>query len=209
MPASYPTSVFAPATKNPGDVIQAAHVNDLQTEVTAIEDGILNGTAPVTSSNLTVRGLASAAAQPRCILRHGQTQSMPDGVWTGLNFDTEDEDVGAMHSTVSNSSRVTITSTGIYELCASVYFTPNSSGVRGLRFMKNDVTILPGVTFVLGFSNNSVGNGLALTAKHRFTTSGDYVTAQGIQIAVAAGLNVSDSTQAHLMSMFAVSRELL
>ncbi len=56
--ASYPTSVFAPASKNSGDVIQAAHVNDLQAEVTAIEGGLLNGTAPLNSSNSTVASLS-------------------------------------------------------------------------------------------------------------------------------------------------------
>lgn len=55
--ASYPTSVKAFTTKNTGDVIQAAHVNDLQDEVTAIETGITAGTAHLASSNSTVANL--------------------------------------------------------------------------------------------------------------------------------------------------------
>lgn len=55
--ASYPTSPKAFTTKNTGDVIQAAHVNDLQDEVTAIETGLLTGTANFHSSNSSVANL--------------------------------------------------------------------------------------------------------------------------------------------------------
>jgi hypothetical protein len=41
MPASYPTSVKTYTTKNNGDSIQAAHVNELQDEVTAIETDLI------------------------------------------------------------------------------------------------------------------------------------------------------------------------
>lgn len=51
MSASYPTSVKSFVTRNAGDTIQPAHVNDLQDEVNAIESGLLTGTAPVSASN--------------------------------------------------------------------------------------------------------------------------------------------------------------
>lgn len=51
---SYPTSVFSPTSKSAGQVIQAAHVNDLQDEIVAIETGLTQGTAPLNSSNSTV-----------------------------------------------------------------------------------------------------------------------------------------------------------
>ena len=41
--ASYPTSIFAPSAKNTGDTVQAAHVNDLDNEVVAVETGLRNG----------------------------------------------------------------------------------------------------------------------------------------------------------------------
>src|SRR3990167_245141 len=58
MAASYPTSVKSFTTKNTSDAIQAAHVNDLQDEVAAIEGGLLNGTAPLNSSNSTLAALS-------------------------------------------------------------------------------------------------------------------------------------------------------
>lgn len=55
---SFPGSVKSFTTKNSGDVIQAAHVNDIQDEVNAIEAGYINGTAPLNSSKSTVATLS-------------------------------------------------------------------------------------------------------------------------------------------------------
>lgn len=62
--ASYPTSVKSYTTKSDGagNKIFAAHINDLQDEVTAIEDGLLNGTAPVNSSRITAPSLQISGA---------------------------------------------------------------------------------------------------------------------------------------------------
>lgn len=51
---SFPTSVWAPTTKSNGAVIDASHINDLQNEVVALEDGYLNSKAPIASSNASV-----------------------------------------------------------------------------------------------------------------------------------------------------------
>lgn len=47
MPASYPTSAKTFTTKSdgPGNTILAAHVNDLQLEVTAVEQDLISGLA--------------------------------------------------------------------------------------------------------------------------------------------------------------------
>lgn len=56
--ASYPGAVKSFVSRNAGDVIQPAHINDLQDEVNAIEAGLLNGTAPLNSSNSTMASLS-------------------------------------------------------------------------------------------------------------------------------------------------------
>lgn len=56
--ASFPTSVFAPASRSNGQTIDAAHVNDVQDEIVAIEGGFRNGTAPLNSSGSTVATLS-------------------------------------------------------------------------------------------------------------------------------------------------------
>lgn len=62
MAASYPTSAKTFTTKSNGDTIQPGHVNDLQDEVAAIEAGLLNGTAPLNSSNSTLANLSVPGA---------------------------------------------------------------------------------------------------------------------------------------------------
>jgi hypothetical protein len=55
--ASYPTSVKTFTTRSPGQTIGSAHINEIQDEVNALEAGLLNGTAPLNSSNSTVANL--------------------------------------------------------------------------------------------------------------------------------------------------------
>ena len=62
MAASYPGSVKSFTNKSNGQAIEASHVNDLQDEVNAIEAGLLNGTAPLTSSRAIVGALSAAAS---------------------------------------------------------------------------------------------------------------------------------------------------
>lgn len=57
MAASYPGAVKAFASRANGQTIDASHINDLQDEVTALESGLLNGTAPLTSSRASVASL--------------------------------------------------------------------------------------------------------------------------------------------------------
>ena len=56
--ASFPGSVKSFATRSAGQTIQPAHVNDLQDEVNAIEDGYINGTAHLNSSHSTLAALS-------------------------------------------------------------------------------------------------------------------------------------------------------
>lgn len=55
--ASFPTSVKSFASRSNGQAIDAGHVNDLQDEVNALEDGYLNGTARLNSSGSTLNTL--------------------------------------------------------------------------------------------------------------------------------------------------------
>jgi hypothetical protein len=53
--ASYPNSIWSPTTKNTNDVIQAAHVNDAQAEIVALESDLL--ATSWTNYNPTLSGL--------------------------------------------------------------------------------------------------------------------------------------------------------
>src|SRR5260221_3626846 len=56
--AAFPNAVKVFTTKNSGDTIQPVDINDLQDEVNAIEDGLLNGKAGLNSSNSTLANLS-------------------------------------------------------------------------------------------------------------------------------------------------------
>lgn len=63
--ASFPTAVKSFTTKASGDKVQAAHVNDLQDEVTAIEQDLVNGMSRVRlgASTLTIASDAVTATK--------------------------------------------------------------------------------------------------------------------------------------------------
>jgi hypothetical protein len=87
---SFPASIKSFTTKNAGDTIQPADVNDLQDEVNALEAGYLNGTARLNSSNstcvsLVVTGAASAATLDVSATStlHGNVTMSADAAVTG------------------------------------------------------------------------------------------------------------------------------
>ena len=85
MAAQYPSAVKSFSARNPGDVIQPSHVGDLQDEVNAMEAGLLQGTAPLNSSNstvalLTVTGVFTAGAAV-----NGAVITLTDGATPALN----------------------------------------------------------------------------------------------------------------------------
>lgn len=71
MAASYPTAVKSFTVKTASQKVLAAHVNDLQDEVAAIEAGILNGTAPVNAAASTFTSLSVSGGSTVTTLQAG------------------------------------------------------------------------------------------------------------------------------------------
>lgn len=163
--ASYPTSVKTFTTKNTGDVIQAAHVNDLQDEVNAIEAGLRQGTAPLASSNSTVAALQAGnstlgaltagvstltdlvvvANPPASRIFHSTSLQVPNATLVPMNFDSiEFESTTGMHSTVSSSNFFLYApSSGIYQVTLNVRWNNFSTvGSRAAFLRHNDVQIV-------------------------------------------------------------------
>jgi len=178
----YPTSVPSFTNKNAGDVIQPAHVNDLQTEVTAIENGLLNGVshALTLSGGLQVSTLSTFAYRP--------TMPPPDAVkvyldstvtlgsslastlsWNAADYKTN----SSVHSTTSNPDRLIPQSTGVYRFTAQVEFTPVSSGHRSIVIQDSSNTFIGSVVFdastVAGVVTRVQASGLK-----RFDVTGGY-----------------------------------
>lgn len=156
--ASYPTSVKSYTTKSDGagNKIFAAHINDLQDEVTAIEDGLLNGTAPVNSSRITapamqIGGNSSITGElfvAKCppTARVYATAVLPvaNNVETLVQLDSERfVSTSVMHSTASNKERVICPSSGTYQAVGQVTWNGfSTTGIRFLRLYVNAVTVI-------------------------------------------------------------------
>lgn len=76
---------------------------------------------------------------PRCVLRPGASTSSASGINTPVNFSTEAEDTDGFHSTVSNTSRITIPAGlgGVYLFSYSISFTASGTGYRQTLMQKN------------------------------------------------------------------------
>lgn len=114
--ASYPTSVKVFTTRNNGtDKIDASHINDLQDEVNAIESGILNGTAPIVSSNVSCNDLTVTKPAPYARVYNSGDLNIPNNAFTTLSFNSQRfTSTSSMHSTGTNPSRILATSSGEY-----------------------------------------------------------------------------------------------
>ena len=154
MAASYPGAAKSFSARAAGQTISAAHVNDLQDEVAAIESGLLNGTALLNSSAATVATLQSGASTLTTLQAGASTFTvrpvMPlvDAVrvagasseassvvtviaWTVQTYITN----SSMHSTATASSCLVPQSTGLYEARAQVNFNANSTGSRQVMIL--------------------------------------------------------------------------
>lgn len=76
--ANYPTSVPSFTTKSAAQTIASAHMNSVQDEVVAIGTGLLQGTAPLTSSNTSVMAL-KVRGSTSAILAAGNTNDLAIG----------------------------------------------------------------------------------------------------------------------------------
>jgi hypothetical protein len=78
---------------------------------------------------------------PICSVFHSTTQNVTTGgSGVDLAADSENFDNDAMHSTVTNNSRITIQTAGRYLLTATIDFQQDATGQRQLQFKLNDTT---------------------------------------------------------------------
>ncbi|MFE6079965.1 hypothetical protein [Streptomyces virginiae] len=85
---------------------------------------------------------------PMAVLQQTVTQSVANGTWAVLTFDTEITDPYGGHSTVTNTSRYTCQLAGWYRITGRAAFAANSTGSRGARVHKNGSFIIGGANLV-------------------------------------------------------------
>lgn len=151
MAASFPTSVKSFPTRSDGQTISASIVNDLQDEVVAVETALTTSIAAnaslVTDGSSTIQWKAT----PRAVVTNTAAQTIPTATSTVVTFDTESVDVGGLHSTSSNTGRLTCPAAGdgLYAVKGFVSWVGNATGGRQIAIKKNGSTqyanvIVPG-----------------------------------------------------------------
>lgn len=123
---------------------------------------------------------ASGNPKPMCRVYHNTSQSVATATWTSLAFNSERYDVGTMHSTSTNTSRITIPSggDGVYSIGGSMQFANGSStGVRVAGILLNGATYLQ----TNGFNSvTSDATSVVVQCDYKLA-AGDYIQLQAYQ----------------------------
>lgn len=94
---------------------------------------------------LTAAALNAAVAvaqnPARCYATASSTQSIPNNTITVLNFDGESYDPLGMHSTVSNTSRIVIPTTGWYRIYGQALLAGSATGARNIFIYVNGAPV--------------------------------------------------------------------
>jgi hypothetical protein len=77
---------------------------------------------------------------PGAQVRRTTAQSIPNNTPTAIQFDAEDSDNDAMHSTVTNTSRLTCNTPGRYLCAGAIPYDAGTTGNRECRVAKNGVS---------------------------------------------------------------------
>lgn len=105
-------------------------VDGIDDRVTAAETDIDTAQADIT----TLQG--KTTGKPLCILRKSTVTSV-DNAGENLVWDTEDVDSAGIHSTVSNTGRITPNVAGWYRITATVHWASNATGRRATAILVN------------------------------------------------------------------------
>lgn len=140
---------------------------------------------------------ATLAKLGRCQVFNNGTQSISSGAFAALTFNAEDFDDGAMHSTSSTTSRITIPTGmgGIYLVGGGTFFAANATGVRQALLAKNGGAPKVAGAIVAGFSVSGVGPTVSVQGLFSLAAA-DYVEIQVFQDSGGA-LNVGSAGATH------------
>lgn len=118
---------------------------------------------------------------PHASIKETTAQSIAHNTAVDLTSDEEDSDIGGLHSTSSNTARLTVPASegGLYRISATVTFAANATGYRTLALAVNGVTgyTLQNLDPVQTGGVTTTMNG----SRSLILAAGDYVTCQVFQ----------------------------
>lgn len=127
--------------------------------------------------------------QPAVRVYRSTTQSIPNGAFTKISFDTVRYDQGpSPHWASGSPTRLTCQIPGIYQVYASIQFAPSTAGSQKMPLIYVNGTIISGVLNVAQILNASISPDTQVTSQIRLN-AGDYVEA-GVYQDTGSALNV-------------------
>jgi hypothetical protein len=158
------------------------------TEVTApANSDMLYIVDAATSKKVQIQNAVKAAAAIWARVYHNANQSTTSGTPLLLALNSERFDTDTIHDTVTNNSRLTCKTAGVYAIKGTVRFASNSTGARTLAIKLN------GTTYLAYTQTNAVSSGSLATILNIATTYAmavnDYVELEATQSSGGA-LNV-------------------
>lgn len=180
----YPTGVFSPAARSNGQSIDASHVNDLQTEVAALETALLGtithslnvsgastlATLQAAASTFSVRPVTPPPDAALVFLDSTVTLGSSNAstlAWTAQSILTN----SSAHSTAVNPERLTPQSTGLYQFVGQVTAEPTTGAVMALFLRDSSAAVVGAVRTLV----SSVATRLQVVGYKQFDAVGGYV----------------------------------
>jgi hypothetical protein len=138
--------------------------------------GDLTGTYPSPDIDAGTVGTAELGTLPAARAGNSADQSVPNSTPTDLTLDTERFDTAGMHSTSTNTERMTAPIDGTYVISGNASWAGNGTGERHLNIERNGTTEIAHVSQIPW----AAGPVQSLTTVTRLS-AGDFVTLRGAQ----------------------------
>jgi hypothetical protein len=136
--------------------------------------------------------VAFLANPPACRVSRSSTQSLTSGTEATLAFDTEQFDTNSMHSTVSNTERITINTAGIYVFSWGTQLSADTDYLVAYTYLR-----IGGATIVahgssIGTYTDAVGPLLNGSCLYKCAAA-DYFEVRAFQRNTSAGANTTQA----------------
>lgn len=106
------------------------------------EDNMASNSATALATQQSIKAYVDAAAvNTGTAVSHSTTNTVNNGSWTTLAFDTEAYDDGNLHDLVTNNSRITVSATGRYLVNGFAEFGTNANGDIGIAIAVNGTRV--------------------------------------------------------------------
>lgn len=171
-------SSLATLSVSGGSTLASLHVTSTSSFGSSVTVASLGVTGnAVIAGSLTVGGVA-ITGQPGVRVERDAQQVLTSADWTGINWTVHSYDASGLHSTTTNSSRVNLTSSGVWVFGGLVPLEcAASTGIPLVRVLANDTTAVGGGGVFMSLPSTATLP-VTFTGSHYATSTTDYLVCQ-------------------------------